>query len=222
MSANCSSSRSSGHRVIGLTGAPGAGKSEAIQYLNSLGIPVLQTDRLGHQLLREKLYRDKLVALFGKEILGVKGAIDRSKLGAVVFKERRAQKRLNNLTHPEIRRRVAYWVKKCLTRRSPPRLVVVEVPLIFEGGYYRWFDGVLCLSATAQRRLSRLTKRGWSVSDARQRENLQWPARKRELMSNWVVRNNGTHLELHRQLQKWLDSIDDWALPRHSKYFGKL
>src|SRR5208282_6855200 len=106
------------------------------------------------------------------------GAVDRGRMAAVVFKNRRAQRRLNTLTHPEIRRRVDLWVAKLLKRTRPPRLMVVEVPLIFEGGYYRWFDGVLCLSAKPQRRLLRLAKRGWNAAEARRREKLQWPARK--------------------------------------------
>jgi len=99
--------------------------------------------------------------------------------------------------------------------------MVVEVPLIFEGGYYRWFDGVLCLSAKPQRRLLRLAKRGWNAAEARRREKLQWPARKREARSDWVVRNNGSLQELHRWLREWLGSIEGGKPSRHSKYFGK-
>jgi dephospho-CoA kinase len=186
-----------------------------------MGIPTLQTDRLGHQLLREKPFRNRLVALFGREILGEGGVVDRGKLGAVAFKSRRDQKRLNALTHPEIRRRVYLWVKEFLNRSRPPRLVVVEVPLLFEDGYHRWFDGVLCLSAKTPRRILRLTKRGWSVPEARRREKLQWPARNREVLSDWVVRNNGSLPELYRLLREWLNSLTGGENSRHSKYYGK-
>jgi dephospho-CoA kinase len=219
--AEVASARPPGHRVIGLTGAPGAGKSEALQFLKSIGIPTLQTDRLGHQLLGEKPFRNRLVALFGREILGEGGVVDRGKLGAVAFKNRNSQKRLNALIHPEIRRRVYLWVKELLNRSRPPRLMVVEVPLLFEGGYYRWFDGVLCLSSRTPRRILRLAKRGWSVSEARRREKLQWPTKKREVLSDWVIRNNGSLPELHRLLREWLNSLAGKETSRHSKYFGK-
>jgi dephospho-CoA kinase len=176
---------------------------------------------LGHQLLEEPQFKKKIVALFGREIIGDGGLVDRSRLGAMVFKNRFAQRRLNHLTHPEIRRRVDLWVRKLMKKNHPPRIMVVEVPLIFEGGYHRRFDGVLCLSSKTQKRRLRLAKRGWSASEARLREKLQWPARKRESRSDWVVRNNGSLRDLYRLLREWLSSIAGSKTPRHSKYFGK-
>lgn len=210
-----------GCRVIGLTGAPGAGKSEALKYLKTLGVPTLQTDKLGHRLLEEKPFRNRLVALFGRGILDKKGAVDRVRLAGVAFKDRRKQKRLNALTHPEILRRVELWAGNLSRGPRPPRLVVVEIPLIFEGGYYRWFDGVLCLSARTRRRLLRLIRRGWSAPEARRREKLQWPAKKKEAMSDWVVRNNGSFQELRRFLREWLGSLDGGKTSGHPQYFGK-
>ncbi len=207
---------------IGLTGAPGAGKSAALSFIKSAGIPTLQTDRLGHQLLREKTFRDRLVSLFGKGILGKKGRVDRAKLAEVVFQDGRQQYRLNRTTHPEIRRRVGVWAKKLASRLRPPRLAVVEVPLIYEGGYYRWFDGVLCISAQTRKRRLRLARRGWTAAESLRREKLQWSARKREMSSNWVVRNNKDIPTLHRELKKWLKRMDGKsARSWKTEYFGK-
>ncbi len=210
------------HRIIGLTGSLGAGKSEALQFLESHGIPTLQTDQLGHKLLKEKLFRDRLVSRFGRDILGAGNEVDRVKLGAIVFSDSRQQKRLNAIVHPEIRRRVNLWVKKLLKRTNPPPLMVVEVPLIFEGGYHRSFDGVLCISAKTKRRHRFLTKRGWTISEARRREKLQWPNKRKEAFSDWVVRNNGSLESLQKALRVWLTTMDVNGNSRQIKYFGKL
>ncbi len=209
-------------RVIGLTGAPGAGKSEAIRILKSSGIPTLQTDLLGHQLLNENPFRDKLVSQFGKVIQGPGGKIDRVKLGSVIFKDRSQQGRLNRLTHPEIRRRVRIWAMKLKSKTVPPPLAIVEVPLIFEGGYHRWFDGVLCLSTQRAERLRRLAMRGWSSAEVGRREKMQWPIRKREKYSDWVVRNNMGIPSLREGLAEWLVYLRRENTPaRYQKYFGK-
>lgn len=208
-------------RVIGLTGAPGAGKSEALRLLASLGVPTLQTDLLGHKILRGKKFKNQLVKIFGKTILGNRGEIDRLKLGAVAFKNHLAQTRLNKLIHPEIRRRVSLWVDDQLNKSYPSLIMAVEVPLIFESGYNLWFDGVLCISSRTVNRLSRLTKRGWSLSEAHRRESLQWPIKKRELHSDWVVRNNGTRKEFRNLLVKWLNKMIGPKTIRNLKHFRK-
>jgi dephospho-CoA kinase len=126
------------------------------------------------------------------------------------------------MTHPEIRKRVSAWALRVRSRAYPPPLAVVEVPLIFEGGYNQWFNGVLCLSTQRPNRLQRLVKRGWSVAEARRRERLQWPVRKREKYSDWVVRNNSGISSLRRGLVEWLDYLErEKSLERYQKYFGK-
>src|SRR5579872_7040374 len=120
---------------IGLTGGIGAGKSLVLDILHKKGIPVLQTDQLGHRLLTERKFSKVLIKEFGKGIQDGRGRIDRQKLGKRVFQSARSRERLNRLVHPEIRRRVAQWVEKEGKKRKRPDMVVVEVPLLFERGF---------------------------------------------------------------------------------------
>lgn len=192
---------------IGLTGGIGAGKSLVLDFLRTRGVPVLQADILGHQLLQDKNISKRLLGYFGSEILGKKGRIDRQKLGRIVFRDRRAQKKLNALMHPQIREKVADWFEGQVQKTKTPVLVVVEVPLLFEGGFYRWFDGTLCISAPSIIRRERLSRRGWSLSEIRRRERLQWSQTIKNQKADWVIFNQGTPKDLKYAVDQWLDDI---------------
>ncbi len=120
---------------VGLTGGLGAGKSSVLKFLQEKGIPVLQTDDLGHKILMEKKFSMALVQQFGRDILNRQGIIDRKKLATLVFNDSHKRKKLNELLHPEVRKRVAQWVNRQTRRVLPYSMIVVEVPLLFERGY---------------------------------------------------------------------------------------
>jgi len=192
---------------IGLTGGIGSGKSLVLDILKAKGMPILQTDILGHRLLLDKRFLKPLLACFGKGILAKGGHIDRKKLGRLVFKDPRKKNQLNQLMHPKIRKMVANWVKDQSRKARPPVFVVVEVPLLFEKGFYRWFDRSLCVSSPLGLRRKRLLKRGWSLSEIRRREKSQWPQRKKDQKADWVIFNQGTPKELKYAVDQWLDKI---------------
>ena len=190
---------------IGLTGGIGAGKSLVLQLLKNKGIPVLQTDVLGHVLLERKDLKSRLIRYFGKTILGPRNKIDRTKLGREVFQDPRKQKRINAITHPAIRREVLKWIGKKGKKGSS--LVVVEVPLIFERGFYRSFDGVLSVSAPRELRRKRLLKRGWSPKEIRKREGSQWSQSRKDRMADWVIVNTKDRETLQYSVERWLAEI---------------
>lgn len=192
---------------IGLTGGIGSGKSLVLECLKRKGIPVLQTDHLGHQLLKESGVRKALAREFGKGILSLRGPIDRKKLARLVFQDPSKLKRLNAVLHPAIRKRVAEWVRHQARKPSPPERVVVEVPLLFEGGYYRSFDGALCVSAPSALRHQRLIRRGWSRGEIHRREKTQWPQARKNRMADWVIFNRGTRKELEYAVDRWLQKV---------------
>src|SRR6185295_506883 len=133
---------------VGLTGGIGSGKSTVLSLISKKKVPVLQTDLIGHELLSQRSIQKKLVHRFGKEIIGKKGDVDRQALGRKIFNNPSNQKWLNQFLHPKIRKYVSIWIRKQQKKSFP--LVVVEVPLLFERGYYRRFDGVLSVSAPAE------------------------------------------------------------------------
>jgi dephospho-CoA kinase len=189
---------------IGLTGGIGAGKSLALAILREKNIPVLQTDLVGHELLQDPKIKRRLVKRFGAGILGNDGSIDRKQLAREAFQSPRRQKALNAILHPAVRLAVVRWFKKLASQKPVPRLAVVEVPLLFENGFNRNFDHSLSISASDQRRRKRLKKRGWGLSEIRQRESLQWSQERKNQKADWVISNQSSEKDLRYSLYEWI------------------
>jgi dephospho-CoA kinase len=190
--------------TVGLTGGIGSGKTSVLKLLKGRGVSILQTDVIGHQLLREKKIIKVLTKKFGKTILGKNGFIHRGKLAAIVFKDPKNQKKLNELIHPEIRKRVAKWIRLKGKEKLKMPLAVVEVPLLFERGYYRAFDQTLCVSAPRALRQKRLLKRGWSLEEIRRREKLQWTQARKNKKADEVIFNQSGRKDLKYAVGQWL------------------
>ena len=193
---------------IGLTGGLGAGKSLVLKFLEEKGIPILQTDHLGHEILKEKKFSRVLTRQFGKGILDPQGIIERKRLAAVVFNRPGERKKLNGILHPEIRKRVSRWIAQQPPRSSPYNMVVVEVPLLFERGYNRVFDGVLCVSAPGGQRRQRLLKRGWDMSEIRLREKAQWSQARKNSKADWIIFNQSGRKDLKYAVNRWLKRFE--------------
>jgi dephospho-CoA kinase len=187
---------------VGLTGGIGSGKSTVLKLISKQKIPVLQTDLIGHELLKQKKIKNVLIRKFGKNIIGNDGNVDRQVLSGLVFNYPSNQKWLNQLLHPKIRKYVSAWIKKQQNHSFP--LVVIEVPLLFERGYYRRFDGVLSVSAPAKLRLKRLLKSGRTKSEVLKREKYQWTQLQKDKKADWVIFNRKSLKDLKYCVDEWI------------------
>ena len=97
-------------KTIGLTGMYCAGKNRIASLLEKRGIPALDVDKLGHAAIEQE--RDAILRRFGPEILGAGGAIDRKKLGALVFGESEELAALEAIVHPAANRLTEQWLKE--------------------------------------------------------------------------------------------------------------
>jgi len=187
-------------RLYGLTGGIGAGKSEAARRFAEHGIPVLDADKLGHEVLEAGGAAEAAVrSAFGPEILSG-GAIDREKLGALVFSDATSRARLNAIVHPAIHTAVA---QRCAAlAQSGHRAAIVEAALIGEGGKRDpWLDGLILVLADAAVRIERLReRRGMPMEEAARRIAAQTPPEEKQAITDWVIKNNGGLAELHAQV----------------------
>ena len=115
-------------KIIGLTGGIGSGKSTVSRFLAQLGAVVIDADKAGHEVLRNPEIRDEIVSAFGEQVLAHGGGIDRGRLGEAVFGNTEALERLNDITHPGIRRIVESRIEEL--RRQGVKVVVLEAPLL--------------------------------------------------------------------------------------------
>jgi dephospho-CoA kinase len=190
---------------IGLTGGMGAGKSLVLNLLAQRGIQSLQTDGLGHQVLKKPEIKDLLIKKFGNSVVGKNETIDRNRLARVVFQDPKRQKTLGKILHPVIRQEVKKWVLKQEKKSRP--IVIVEVPLLFENGFYRFFDKTLSVSASWNIRKKRLLKKGWDLKEIRRRERFQWPQARKNRKADWVIYNDGGRKELKESVDRWFDDL---------------
>jgi dephospho-CoA kinase len=133
--------------LVGLTGSIGMGKSTAAQALRRLGLPVHDADAAVHRLLAPGGRAVAAVLAAFPDVGTPDGGIDRRKLGAQVFGDPAALKRLEAILHPLVRAAKRRFLAAAARRRR--RVVVLDVPLLYETGGERGCDAVLVVSAPA-------------------------------------------------------------------------
>lgn len=141
---------------IGLTGSIGMGKSVAAGMIRKQGVPVFDADAAVHRLLGPG---GDAVQLVEAAFSGVvhDGAVDRVRLGRAVFGDDAALKRLESILHPLVARERHRFLAQARRRRQ--RLVVLDVPLLFETGGDAGLDAVLVVSSPAFLQAQRVMKR---------------------------------------------------------------
>jgi len=150
--------RAFGHEPprLAVTGGIGAGKSTALAFLAELGAAVLSSDQVVHEVYGAPGVVTALRGRFGDDVV-LGGQVNRVALSNAVFEDRDALMWLERLTHPLVRRRIEDWAAAHERSASPPALLAVEVPLLFESGRLRdLFDCVLLVTAPAEVRRRRL------------------------------------------------------------------
>lgn len=152
--------------VIGITGPIGVGKSYVSEKISRFGIPIIDTDKVYHGLI--SYYSEtvrELEAEFGKEILTSERAVDREKLGRIVFSDPERLSALNAVTHKHIRLETLRLLEE--KKSEGCRAVILEVPLMYESGFDAMCDTTVCVVADEYTRLQRIMKRdGIGIKDA--------------------------------------------------------
>jgi dephospho-CoA kinase len=200
-------------RIYGLTGGIGGGKSEVALRLVELGIPVIDADIVGHEILEPGgSAADAVITAFDQTIL-TEGCIDREKLASVVFDDDAARRRLNAIVHPVIARNIAERCAELVQQGHSS--IVIEATLLAEDGQREpWMNGLILVLSSEDLRLSRLVRsRGMDPVDARKRMAAQTPPEKKASLADWVMENNGTLDELRAATDAVADAIRDQGSP---------
>lgn len=145
-------------RVLGLTGSIGMGKSTAVRLLRRMRVPVHDADAVVHRLLGPGGGAVKEVARVFPGVVR-NGAVDRQKLGGLVFGSRGKDllRLLEGILHPLVRRQTKAWLAEQARRRAP--VVVLDVPLLYERTYPESYDSVVVVSASPTLQRQRVLSR---------------------------------------------------------------
>lgn len=199
---------------VGLTGGIASGKSTVASMLRERGCPVLDMDPIGHELLeRGQAPYDQALREFGRQILGPDGAIDRGKLGAVVFADAGKRQRLNQILHPPILERVRKWFAEL--ERQGHEFGVAEAALIFESGYNKKLDRMVVCWCRAEQQISRLIERGLSREQAEARLAAQMPIDEKRKLADDLIDCSKSLQETDRQVGALVAKLNQLAAGRN-------
>jgi dephospho-CoA kinase len=204
--------------VIGLTGNIACGKSTVLDMLRERGAQVLDADRVTHELQApgQPVYQ-AIVAEFGLGILAAPaGPIDRRALGAIVFADPAALRRLEQIVHPAVRERIMSWLENvgdgknqlpsvtppCAALVPHPPIAVIDAIKLLEGGWKQICDAIWVVTCTPEQQLARLlSTRGMREDEARARIAAQPPQADKVAQADVVIDNSGPLEATRRQVE---------------------
>ncbi|MFN3373108.1 MAG: dephospho-CoA kinase [Chloroflexus sp.] len=198
--------------VIGLTGGIACGKSTVLAMLAALGARTIDADRVTHRLQQPgtPVYQ-AIVATFGSHILTAPGgAIDRRKLGEIVFNDPAALKRLEAIVHPAVRAEIRQFLDEVAsagtyaTRLRPVErpIVVVDAIKLIESGWADECDQVWVVTCPPEQQIERLmTTRGMSLAEAQARVAAQPPQESRFSRAHVIIDNGGSQAQTRAQVE---------------------
>ena len=196
--------------IIGLTGGIGCGKSEAAACLCELGAVHVDADAISRSLTAENGAALPAVhEKFGDEVFNEDGTLNRARLGGIVFASEAHRRLLESIIHPLVQSRTLAEIEAAGARGD--KVVVLDVPLLFETGMDVLCDETWVVSASAETQLSRVMMRGLTMEQAQARINSQMSCEERSARATKVINTDRpverTRAELTNLYQQILKRI---------------
>jgi dephospho-CoA kinase len=195
--------------IIGLTGGIGSGKTTVAALFAQKGAFVIDTDVIAREIVQsDSPMLEAIRQEFGNEIILPDGSLDRPALARIIFGNEAKRTKLNQLTHPEILKRVL----AIIGAQPSESIIVVVVPLLFESGFDRSCDRSVAVIASPELRRHRLQERdGLSVSEVEARMRAQLPDAEYEKRADIIVRNEDNLTALGREVDRAWQTITGGA-----------
>ena len=184
-------------------------RARCLNFFKEFGFAVIDTDAVYHEMTRgPSPCLDELRLAFGEKIIRADGALDRAGLSGIVFAIGAEEKRalLNKIAHKHVLDEVRRTVSELEKKDTP--LVIVDAPLLFESGFDKECDSILCVSAGKDVRVERIIRRdGITKERALRRIAAQKDDSELERLSDFVIENNGDLTTLKAQVGDFISKI---------------
>ena len=193
---------------VGLTGGIGSGKSTASRYFESLGAFVLDADEEAKELITSnETVQHELISEFGTDIIDGTGRMNKNKLSRVAFQDEDHQQRLNSVVHPYIFNLIDKEFNRVFNDKKHG-VFIVDAALIYETGFDAHLDYVIVVTAHLKNRMERaLGRETLSREEILKRVGFQWPEEEKVNMADFVVHNDGTEVELQKNIESLIKKL---------------
>lgn len=191
---------------VALTGGIATGKTYVLQRLQQHGVPCLDADALAHGVMAPGTEATAAIAERFGDVLAADGAVDRARLGPVVFADPSARRDLEAIVHPAVYRAIAAGLRG-FERIGGSPLAVADIPLLYETGHAAQFAKVIATVCPKELQLARLEARGLSRAAAEQRLAAQWPADDKAARADYVIRTDGSFDDTDAQVRQVLSEL---------------
>lgn len=173
--------------LVGLTGGVATGKSTVAAMFKRCGAVVIDADQLARDVVKPEkpAWRD-IVTVFGGEALNPDGTINRSALGAIIFRSKAKRQRLERIIHPRVAQE-QIRLTRAAAKKDPHAVVIYDVPLLFEAGIDKRVDKTIVVTADRDTQIARLKNRnGLTRAEALRRIRSQLPLAKKTARADYV------------------------------------
>lgn len=193
--------------VWGLTGGIASGKTTVANLFKQYDIPIINVDVIAHDIQKNNDVIDLILNQFGGCVFNQEThEIDRKKLGNIVFNNINQLNKLNNIMQPLIKNKI----KHLLLNYDQSRLVVLDIPLLFEQHYEKLVDKIIVVYVNKKTQIERLKKRNnLELKEALQRIQIQLSLEKKKQLADYVIDNNQSIEQTKIQVIKLLRSYQN-------------
>ncbi|MCK4240349.1 MAG: dephospho-CoA kinase [Candidatus Atribacteria bacterium] len=209
--------------IIGLTGGIVSGKSTVAKMFKDLGVKIVDADELGHKvILPHKPAWEKIVKLFGKDLLKEDLNIDRRKLGRIVFNNQNLLKKLNEITHPEIIKLIKKEIKSIKDKTDKKDdILIIDAALIYEAKIDNLMDKIIVVYINEEKQIERLMERNnLSAQESLKRIKSQTPLKEKVKMADYVIDNSNSLDKTKEQVKKiWRYEIRDTRYEKRGGHY---
>jgi dephospho-CoA kinase len=193
--------------VLGLIGSIGSGKSRVADLLARRGARVVSGDEAGHEALEQPEIRSRITERFGTGVLDAKGAIERRKLGTIVFADPNKRNVLESIVFLWIRRRLTEKIEQAQMDPAVP-WIVLDAAVLMEAGWDDRCEALVFVDAPRAQRVERVARqRGWTETELAARERAQLPLDVKAARADFVLVNSGGEDQLEENVDRMLERI---------------
>jgi dephospho-CoA kinase len=187
---------------IGVSGGIGSGKSTvAREICTAIDAQHINADDIVSKLLQRDGVVNKVVAALGQGVCDDMGALDRKKLGTLIFNDKNSRLLLEDVLHPMVRENI-FSELKFLAEQQDNLPIVLDIPLLHEGQLDKLCDFIVFVDTPEEQRAARACERhGWDLSHWQAREKMQMPIASKKSLADAIVYNDSSLSALCNQVE---------------------